>query len=153
MEPRTASIQKRLDLVSKLTKEGIPVTILAAPIIPGLNDDDILPLSKKVAESGAKRLVHHVVRLNGDLQEIFSDWLEKAFKDRKEKVLNKIKSLHNGFLSNNNFGERMEGSGKIADIINQQFKMGKKLYRLDKPKFEYNLSLYGIRNGQQLSLF
>jgi DNA repair photolyase len=153
MEPRTTSIPKRMALIKKLTQAGIPVTVLAAPIIPGLNESDILPLAKQVAENGARRLNHIIVRLNGDIQAIFSDWLDRHFKDRKDKVLNKIRSLHNGELGSSEVGLRMRGEGKIADIIHQQFKMAKKLYMLDAPPFQYNLELFGKKNGMQLSLF
>ncbi len=153
LEPRTSSVQKRMDTIKALSKEGIPVTALAAPIIPGLNDSDILPLAKKVAEAGARRLVPIVVRLNGDLAEIFSNWLEHTYPDRKEKVLNKIKSLFGGKLGSSQFVERMKGSGKIADIIHQQFNMAKKLYMLKDDRFQYNLDLYRARSGQQLELF
>lgn len=153
MEPRTSSISKRFDLVRKLTDAGLPVTVMASPIIPGLNDMHILPLAKKAAESGARSLAHSVVRLNGDVQEIFDDWLGKTFSERKEKVLNKIKSLHNGKLGSYTFNDRMQGSGKIADIIHQQFKMAKKIYCLNAPSFQYNLSAYHMKEGAQLSLF
>jgi DNA repair photolyase len=153
MEPRTSSISKRLDLVKKLSLAGLPVTVLAAPIIPGLNDTDILPLAKKAAEAGARNLSHIVVRLNGDIKEIFTDWLTKNFSERKEKVLNKIRSLHKGELGSTEFVERMKGSGKIADIIHQQFKMAKKLYLLDAPSFKYNTDLYKAPPTVQLSLF
>ncbi len=153
LEPRTSSVQKRIETIRALSKEGIPVTALAAPIIPGLNDTDILPLAKKVSEAGARRLAHIVVRLNGDLAEIFTNWLEHIYPDRKEKVLNKIKSLFGGKLGSSQFVERMKGSGKIADIIHQQFDMAKKLYMLKDEKFQYNLDLYRARSGQQLELF
>ncbi len=153
MEPRTSSISKRFELVKKLTEAGLPVTVMASPIIPGLNDMHILPLAKKTAEAGARSLAHSVVRLNGDVQEIFDDWLGKTFSDRKEKVLNKIKSLHNGKLGSYTFKDRMQGSGKIADIIHQQFKMAKKIYCLNAPSFEYNLSAFKMKQGSQLSLF
>ncbi|MBK7220936.1 MAG: PA0069 family radical SAM protein [Saprospiraceae bacterium] len=153
MEPRTSSVQKRLDTVKILAKEKIPVTVLAAPIIPGLNDTDILPLAKKVSEAGAKRLSHIVVRLNGDIAEIFTHWLENTFPDRKEKVLNKIRSLFGGKLGSSQFVDRMKGAGKIADIIHQQFSMAKKLYMLKDEHFEYNLNSYKAKNGVQLELF
>ena len=153
MEPRTSSIPKRLDLVKKLSNAGIPVTVLAAPIIPGLNDNDIMPLVKKVADAGAKWLHHIVVRLNGDLEEIFTNWLENTYPDRKEKVLNKIKSLHGGKLGSTEFGLRMKGEGKIADIIHQQFSMAKRLYLMNEKPFEYNLNSFKQDKALQLSLW
>lgn len=153
MEPRTSTIKKRLELIETLHKEHIPVTVLAAPIIPGLNDSGILNLAKKVAATGVKRFYHMVVRLNGDVGPIFEDWLNKTYADRSEKVLNKIKSLHGGKLNDSVFGKRMHGEGIIADIINQQVTLAKKLYMLNGEPFQYNTSLFKAPKTMQLSLF
>ena len=153
LEPRASTTQKRLQLIATLHQAGIPVTVLAAPIIPGLNDSGILNLAKKVAATGVKRLSHIVVRLNGDVAPIFQDWLKKTHSDRTEKVLNKIKNLHGGKLNDSDFGKRMKGEGIIADIIGQQFALAKRLYLLNDPPFEYNLSLYKAPKVFQMSLF
>ncbi|MBK8700043.1 MAG: PA0069 family radical SAM protein [Saprospiraceae bacterium] len=153
MEPRTSSTGKRLETIRLLSGAGIPVTVLAAPIIPGLNDTDILPLAKKVAEAGARRLSHIVVRLNGDVAQIFSNWLDTHFSERKEKVLNKIRNMHQGELGSVKYKERMTGSGKIADIIHQQFHMAKRLYMLDGPAISLNTALYNQKHATQLQLF
>jgi DNA repair photolyase len=131
LEPRASSIPKRLDLVKKLTAVGLPVTVLAAPIIPGITDNDIIPLVKKVAELGVRSLHHIVVRLNGDLKEIFEEWLTRNYNDKKEKVLHKIQSLHNGSFGSSVPSLRMKGDGPIAEIIGQQFKLAKKLYMMN----------------------
>lgn len=153
MEPRTATIRKRLELLEILNKEHIPTTVLAAPIIPGLNDSGILNLAKKVAAAGVKRFHHMVVRLNGDVGPIFEDWLSRTYTDRGNKVLNKIKSLHGGQVNDSVFGRRMKGEGMIADIINQQVALAKKLYMLNDAPFQYNTSLYKAPKTMQLSLF
>jgi DNA repair photolyase len=153
LEPRASSIHKRLDLIKRLSDAGIPVTVLAAPIIPGLNDHDIFNLVKKVASLGARRISHIVLRLNGDLPEIFSDWLDKSYPDRAKKVLRKVAEMHNGKLGSSVYGERMSGTGLIAEMIDQQFKMAKRLYLLDKPPFEYNTSVFDKEKSPQMKLF
>ncbi len=153
MEPRTSSIKKRLQLVRQLAQHGIHVVVLAAPIIPGLNDHNILPLVKKVSEAGAKSIHQLVVRLNGDVGEIFTDWLGKNYPDRERKVINKVKSLHNGQLNSSQFKKRMTGSGLIADIIHQQFDLARRLYLLDNTPYDYNVDLYEMMKNKQLSLF
>ena len=153
MEPRASAIPKRLLLVKKLVDAGIPVTILAAPIIPGLNDHEIIPLVQKCHDMGARRIHHMVVRLNGDIGEIFTNWVQKTYPDRANKVLNKIKSLHGGNLNDSDFGRRMKGEGVIADIIHQQFDVARKLYCMNKDKAFYNLDLYRHDKSRQLSLF
>ncbi|MFT4536188.1 MAG: DNA repair photolyase [Saprospiraceae bacterium] len=153
LEPRASSIHKRFDLIDKLSSAGLPVTVLAAPIIPGLNDHDIFNLVKKVASLGARRISHIVLRLNGDLPEIFSDWLDRSYPDRAKKVLNKIAEMHKGKLGNSVYGERMKGSGIISDMIDQQFKMAKRLYLVDNPPFEYNLTAFDKDKSSQMKLF
>lgn len=153
LEPRASSIHKRLDLIDRLSSAGLPVSVLAAPIIPGLNDHDIFNLVKKVASLGARRISHIVLRLNGDLPEIFSDWLDKSYPDRAKKVLSKVAEMHKGKLGSSVYGERMKGSGVISDMIDQQFNMAKKLYLLDNPPFEYNLAAFEKEKSDQLKLF
>jgi DNA repair photolyase len=153
LEPRTSSINKRFNLVKQLAQHRIPVTVLAAPIIPGLNDTDILPLVKRAAEAGARNVKQIIVRLNGDIGEIFTHWIDQNYPDRRDKIINKIKSLHGGKLNNSNWGARMEGQGRIADIIHQQFDLAKRLYLLDDKKYVYNTDLYHQLKDRQLSLF
>ncbi len=153
LEPRTSSIAVRLRLLQILASEGIPVTVLAAPIIPGLNDDDIFKLVKKVSELGARRIHHIVVRLNGDNKEIFTDWLDRTYPDRAQKVINKISSMHEGEMGSSTLGKRMRGSGKIADMIEQQFRLAKKLYLVKNKPFQYNCDLYHQIKEPQMTLF
>lgn len=153
MEPRASSIPKRLKLVKTLADAGIPVTVLAAPIIPGLTDQDILPLVKKVASLGARRIANIVVRLNGDIESIFTDWVKSNYPDRATKVLNKIKALHGGKVNDSRFGVRMRGEGVIAEIINQQFDVARRLYCIKGGRHEYDKTMYTGQKNPQLRLF
>lgn len=153
LEPRTASYKKRLDMVKTLSNEGIPVVVLAAPIIPGLNDHGIMDLVKAAAEAGARDINHIIVRLNGDIAELFEDWLMKSYPDRSNKILNQIRTLHKGQLSDSEFKHRMRGSGQYADMIKQQFVVAKNRY-LPKPQsFEYNRERFNQLRKPQLRLF
>ncbi len=153
LEPRTASVLRRLKTVELLSANGIPTSVMMAPIIPGLNDHEILEMAKVVAEKGARDMYHTIVRLNGDVATIFEDWLRKNFPDRADKVLNKIKSCHGGTLGDNRYGKRMSGEGKIAEIISAQIKLARKKYFADKKTIAYNLELYEKVKNPQLSLF
>ncbi len=117
MEPRTASGLKRLKVVEELAKSNIPVGIMNAPIIPGLNHHEIPTILKAAADHGALTVGMTVVRLNGSIGKIFEDWLRKNFPDRFEKVWNQICSLHGGNINDSQFGRRMAGDGNIADAI------------------------------------
>ena len=153
LEPRTATVQKRLQTIESLAKAGVYVNVMLAPIIPGINDHEILSMAEKVASLGAKSVAYTMVRLNGDVGTIFTDWINRALPDRAEKVLNKIKSCHGGQLNDSRFGTRMRGEGKIASIIKDQIKLARKLYFSNIEKMEYNMKLYEQIRRPQLRLF
>jgi DNA repair photolyase len=128
MEPRTASAVKRLKTVEMLAKSGIPVGIMCAPIIPGLNHHEVPAILESAADHGASTAGMTVVRLNGAIGQLFDDWLMKNFPDRYDKVMNQIKDLHGGNLNDSNFGRRMGGDGNGAEMIHQLFRAAKKKY-------------------------
>ncbi|MCE2994985.1 MAG: PA0069 family radical SAM protein [Cyclobacteriaceae bacterium] len=151
MEPRTASGIKRLKTVEELAKANIPVGIMNAPIIPGLNHHEIPAILKAAADHGARNAGMTIVRLNGAIGKIFEDWLQKNFPDRFEKVWNQICSMHGGNVNDSQFGRRMRGDGNIADVIHQLFRTSKKKYFADKSMPAYDLTKF--RKGGNLSLF
>lgn len=153
LEPRTASGKKRLQVVKKLSEAGIPVKVMLAPIIPSLNDIEIPEMAKEAADAGALSINHIVVRLNGDVGEIFKDWLYKNFPDRYERVLHQIESCHGGKLNDSRFGLRMRGEGNIADIISQQVKLVRDKYFKGKSIPNFNLNLYEQMKNPQIKLF
>ncbi|WP_228853208.1 PA0069 family radical SAM protein [Aegicerativicinus sediminis] len=128
LEPRTASVYKRLKAIETLSKLNIPVNVMMAPIIPSINSHEILPLAKKVSEAGAISIAHTVVRLNGAIGIIFEDWIRKTFPERADKVLNQIRECHAGNLNDSRFGERIRGTGKIAEQIQQLMALAKLKY-------------------------
>lgn len=154
MEPRTVTAKRRLQVIEQLSTNGIPVGVMTAPIIPGLNSDEIPALIKAAADHGARTAGYTVVRLNGAIGEIFKDWIHKNFPDRAEKVLNHIKSAHGGTLNDSRFGKRICGEGNMIASISQLFKNAVKKHFKEKDKFEFDLTLFS-RPGEarQLELF
>jgi DNA repair photolyase len=153
LEPRTVTATGRLAVVQKLSERGIPVRVMAAPIIPGLNSNEVPNIIKAAADRGALAAGFTMVRLNGSIAEIFSDWIYKAFPDRAEKVLNMIRSTHDGNLNDSDYGRRMSGDGKVAESIHQMFKMACKRFMADRQMPEYDYSLFVPRKGKQTSMF
>ena len=153
VEPRTSSVKSILKTIEKLAENKIPIRVMAAPIIPGINDSHIMKLVETVASAGADDIVYEVVRLNGHLGELFTDWIYKTFPDRAEKVLNQIKSLHGGTLNNSDYGLRMRGEGPLADLIKQQFTVAKQKYLPNKSLPEFNFDLFVKKSENQFSLF
>lgn len=151
MEPRTASAVKRLKTVEELAKASIPVGIMNAPLIPGLNHHEVPEVLKAASNAGALTAGMTVVRLNGSIGKIFEDWLRKNFPDRFDKVWNQICSLHDGNVNDSQFGRRMSGEGNIAEAIHQLFEVSKRKYFQGRSMPPFDLTKF--RKGGLLSLF
>ncbi len=149
MEPRTASSKKRLKAVKDLSDAGIPVSVMIAPIIPGLNSHEILPLAEKSSEAGALAINYTILRLNGQLRDIFLPWLLEHYPDRYDKVVNLVSDLHDGQLNDSVYGRRMRGQGQIAEQVSQSIKLARRKYYSDRKVPEFNLNAFRpMRNGQ-----
>ncbi len=121
MEPRTSRPARRLAAIEALAQAGVPVGVVIAPVIPGLNDHEIPALLSEAAEAGAGFAAYTPVRLPYAVAPLFEDWLERHFPERKEKVLNRIRSMRGGKLNDPRFGTRMRGEGIFAEQIGQLF--------------------------------
>ncbi len=153
LEPRTASIKKRLETIERLTAAGIPVGVMVAPIIPGINSHEILPIVKAVSERGALKIGHTIVRLNGAIAGIFEDWIKQTLPDRADKVLHQIADCHGGSLNDSEYGRRMKGTGNIAAQINRQFEIAKNKYMSGRELPALNCDAFVRTDHGQLGLF
>jgi DNA repair photolyase len=153
LEPRTTTIKKRLETVKTLSDFGIPVNVMMAPIIPSINSHEILGIAKAASDNGALSIGHTIVRLNGAIGEIFTDWIKKTMPDSAEKVLHQIESCHGGSLNDSRFGTRMRGEGKIAEQINNLVKLARLKYFKEKQMPKLNTFLHEPLKEGQLKLF
>ncbi|ULC59832.1 PA0069 family radical SAM protein [Flaviramulus sp. BrNp1-15] len=153
LEPRTATIKKRLETVKVLSDSGIPVNVMLAPIIPSINSHEILPLAKAASENGALSIAHTIIRLNGAIGEIFTDWIKKTMPDRADKVLHQIESCHGGTLNDSRYKTRMRGEGKIAEQINNLVRLARLKYFKDKAMPKLNCNLHEQFKYGQIKLF
>lgn len=153
MEPRTVTGRSRLMLINKLASAGIPVRLMLAPIVPGLNSDEIPTLIKAAADEGISAAIFTIVRLNGAIAEIFTDWIHKAYPDRAEKVLHMIADCHGGKLNDSRWGKRMRGEGKIAESIHQLFRISVNRFLKGRSLPELDLDRFQPAGGRQLGLF
>lgn len=150
LEPRTASVKMRLQAIETLSSAGIPVNVMVAPVIPGLNSHEIIPVVRAVTERGALSIGHTVVRLNGKIGEVFTEWIRRTMPDRADKVLHQIADCHGGQLNDSRFGYRMRGEGKIAAQIHRQFEIARSKYLKNKLFPELNTSLYAAERARLL---
>lgn len=153
LEPRTATLRRRLQVIEEMNKAGIHIHAMLAPMIPGLNDHEIMDLMQAVSSAGAKNAGYIVVRLNGDVGPIFLDWVKKKYKDRAQRIINRIMDAHGGQLNDSRFGTRMKGEGKYAEMIGAHFNLAKRRFMPEPVEFEYNLSLYEKARNPQTSLW
>lgn len=153
LEPRTATIKRRLETIKILTENNIPVNAMLAPIIPGINSHEILNLAKAVSNHGALSFGFTVVRLNGAIGHIFTDWIKRTMPDRAEKVLHQIKACHSGTLNDSRYGIRSRGEGKIAQQIHDVMALAKRTYFKEKMFPKFNTDLYPIYKQGQFRLF
>lgn len=153
MEPRTASAKKRLETVDVFSKAGIPVMVNIAPIIPGLTDIEIMKIAKAAADAGASGIGYNILRLPGEVEQVFTDWLEKAFPGRKDKILNQTKAAHGGQIQDFQSGRRMRGEGVIAHSIKQQIEIARNKFFRGRMIPELTSNLFDPKINGQISLF
>jgi DNA repair photolyase len=154
LEPRAAQPAKRLAAVAALAAAGIPTGVMIAPVIPGLNDEELPRLVAAAAEAGATTAGWTLLRLPTPVDQLFSDWLETHFPARKQRVLNRIRDCRGGAVSEARFGHRMRGGGAYAAHLDGLFRHAVKQHQLDRPL--PGLSTAAFRQaphaGEQLSL-
>ncbi len=153
MEPRTSSVKNKLKALEVLSQNGIPVNVMAAPIIPALNSDEALNLYKTFSDLGAKSAHHILVRLNDTVEPVFVHWLNSHFPERSQKVLNLIRSMRGGNLGEKRYFERYKGEGNIAEMIHQTFALARRKYFNGKHISPLSTEHFTGTKEQQLRLF
>jgi DNA repair photolyase len=142
MEPRASAPHRRLDAIKALADAGVPVGVMVAPMIPGLNDHEMEALLEQAREAGATRAGFIVLRLPLEIKDLFDEWLHAHRPDRADRVLSLIRQLRGGSLYKAEFGARMKGEGPIAELLGARFQaavkrlgFNKTRYRLDTMRF------------------
>lgn len=123
MEPRTSIPAARLRAVSQLAAAGVPVGVMVAPVIPGLNDHEMADVLKAAHDAGARSASSIVLRLPLTVEPVFLEWLQRTQPLKAEKVQSLIRHTRGGKLNQSQWGQRMKGTGKIAQQIGEMFKV------------------------------
>ena len=121
MEPRAASPARRLQAIEALGQAGVPAGVLAAPMIPGLNDAELESILQAAHRAGARHAGYVLLRLPHELRDMFTAWLEEHVPDRARRVLSLIRATRAGALNDSRFGQRFTGGGPYADLLAQRF--------------------------------
>ncbi len=133
MEPRASTPEKRLEAVRLLSEAGIPVTVMAAPMIPAINDMELERILDAAAAQGARDAHAILVRLPLEVRDIFREWLLRHFPDRVSHVMSLIRDARGGKDNDPNFHTRFTGEGPYATLLRQRVDMARERYGLNKP--------------------
>jgi DNA repair photolyase len=121
MEPRAAAPERRIETIAALAGAGVPVGVLAAPMIPAINDHEIEHILEAGHGAGAREAGYVFIRLPLEIKELFEGWLAEHFPDRKDKVLSLIRDARGGKLYDAAWGTRMRGTGVYATLLERRF--------------------------------
>ncbi len=159
MEPRAPTPERRIEAIEGLAKAGVPVGVMAAPIIPAINDSEIEKILSRAYQAGAREAGYVMLRLPLELRDLFREWLSVNYPDRLKHTMALVQSTRAGKDYESQWGKRMVGSGPYAWMIGRRFEIAAK-------KLGYNEAPFVLRNdlfcapelatagaAKQLSLF
>ena len=153
LEPRASRPAARLRAIRDLTAAGVPVNVLVAPVIPGLNDHEIPAILAAVAEAGAKTASYVLLRLPHAVKDVFTQWLDDHAPGKKARVLDRLRALRGGKLYDSQWGKRMAGEGIFADQIRDLFQVAARRAGLLRDRVELSTEHFRRPGGQQMTLF
>ena len=152
MEPYAPPPSRRIEAVRRLTAAGLTVSVNIAPVIPGLNDREIIPILEAVREAGAIGAGMVPLRLPGSAAEVFSTRLREAFPLAAEKILTRVREMRGGKLNDPSFGGRMQGSGRYIETVTELFDLTVRRLGMERHEPAPRASTFR-RPGPQLDLF
>jgi DNA repair photolyase len=154
MEPRAATPTRRLEAIRQLTEAGVPTSVMVAPIIPGLTDQEIERILDSARNAGAREAGYVILRLPLEVSPIFKDWLLRHYPDRYRHVMSLVRSMRDGKDYDSEWGKRMKGSGPYAWQIGRRFEIAARKLGLNAEKRPLRTDLFVApeRAGKQLML-
>lgn len=156
LEPRAAAPGRRLLAIERLAAVGVHVAVNVAPVVPGLTDHEMEDILAAAASRGARSARFIPLRLPLEVKDLFIEWLDAHAPDRKNKVLNLVRSMRQGKLNDARFGERMKAKGPYGEMIAQRFRLAAARHGLDRREEEAwlrtDLFRPPARNPDQFSL-
>jgi DNA repair photolyase len=155
MEPRAATPERRLETIGALSQAGIPVMVMAAPMIPGLNDHELEAILEAARQHGAIGAGWVLLRLPLEIKDLFTEWLETNVPLRARHVLALVRETRHGKLNASAFGERFRGEGAYADLIAQRFRLAAKRLGFERERIQLDVTQFRPppKAGDQLTLF
>ncbi|MBU1336794.1 MAG: PA0069 family radical SAM protein [Alphaproteobacteria bacterium] len=155
MEPRASSPARRLEAIRLLSEAGVPVAVFASPMIPAINDMELERILDAAKAQGAVSASMILLRLPGEVRDVFREWLLRHFPDRVRHVLALVRDTRGGKDYDSRWGTRMTGEGPYATLLRQRFDKARERYGLDAklPGLRNDLFIAPRLEERQMSLF
>jgi DNA repair photolyase len=152
MEPRASLPNHRLAAIRQLSEAGIPVGVMAAPMIPGLTDHELPAILEAARDAGASRAGYVLLRLPHGVKDVFLTWLDTHEPAKKARILQRLRDSRNGKLYDSSWGERMRGNGIIADQLAQMFEISIRRFGYETHRRPLSTAAFFPPGGKQLEL-
>jgi DNA repair photolyase len=154
MEPRAATPAKRLEAIRRLTDAGCPVTVMFAPVVPGLNDHELEAVLEASAEAGAVNAGYVALRLPLEIKDLWREWLEAEQPDRARRVISLTRQIRGGQDYDPEWGKRQRGEGPLAELIARRFELACTRLGLNRRWAPLDLTQFCVpeKAGDQMSL-
>jgi len=155
MEPRAATPEKRLETIRALSAAGVPVGVMTAPMIPGLNDHEMEAILEASAAAGATIAGYVMLRLPLEIKDLFEEWLAAAVPERAGRVMSLIRDMRGGKAYDSTFGLRQRGTGPYAELIAQRFRLATARLGLDISRRPLDITRFRrpLERDDQMALF
>jgi DNA repair photolyase len=154
MEPRASTPRRRLDAIKALAEAGVVTGVMAAPMIPALNDHELEAILEAARDAGATSAGYTLLRLPLEIKGLFDEWLDAHAPLRKKRVLDLIRQSRDGKLNHAEFGKRFVGTGPYAALLNARFLKARKRLGLARNDWSYDLTRFKPppQAGDQMAL-
>jgi len=155
MEPRAGTPERRLAALDALTSAGVPCGVLAAPMIPALNDHELERILAAARENGAEQAGYILLRLPHEVAPLFTEWLHAHYPDKAGHVLSVMRQMRGGDLYRAEWGRRMRGTGPFADLLRRRFETACRRLGLnrERPRLDVDAFRIPVQSGDQTRLF
>jgi len=155
LEPRASTPARRIDAIRRLHDAGVATGVLAAPMIPAINDHELEAILAEAAGAGARSAGYVLLRLPHELTDLFGEWLDAHYPDRKDRVLSRVRQNRGGALNDSSWGRRLKGQGEFADLLAKRFRLACAKHGLNDQRWDLDTSQFRPPepDGRQPSLF
>ncbi|SNT68753.1 PA0069 family radical SAM protein [Paracoccus seriniphilus] len=155
LEPRAPTPEVRLRMIRELSRAGVPVRVMVAPVIPVLTEPEIESILTAAREAGASTASMIALRLPHEVAPLFRDWLQRHKPDMAAHVMNRVQAMRGGRDNDSRFGHRFKGEGTEAQLARQRFRLARRRLGYHEGMPALDCTRFGPppRTGDQLSLF